>query len=111
MTSMSAVDFYAPKKNKYLRSKEKINWFGSMLLPQHRLRRRKRRKVSIFWLPTWFHLIVEGNGAVENTGDLSYTRSSHEKGYLRLGDYYKLTLEYQRVPLHTLPPSSTTARS
>jgi spore germination protein YaaH len=80
--SMSAVDFYAPKKNKYLRSKEKINlvWqYASATTPAPP--EKKEEGIDIL-APTWFHLIVEGNGAVENTGDLSYTRSSHEKGYL-----------------------------
>ncbi|MGI6765205.1 MAG: glycosyl hydrolase family 18 protein [Anaerovoracaceae bacterium] len=80
--SMSSVDFYAPKKNKYLRGKEKINlvWqYASATTPAPP--EKKEEGIDIL-APTWFHLIVGGNGNVENTGDLSYTRSAHEKGYL-----------------------------
>ena len=32
--------------------------------------------------PTWFHQIVEGDGNVENYGDLGYTRAAHENNFL-----------------------------
>lgn len=31
--------------------------------------------------PTWFHQIVNGNGNVENYGDLGYTKAAHESGF------------------------------
>ncbi len=79
---LSSVDFYAPKKEKYIRGKEKINlvWqYASATTPPPP--ETTLEGIDIL-APTWFHQIVGGEGAVENTGDLSYTKSAHENGYL-----------------------------
>ncbi len=80
--NISAIDFYAPKKDKYIRGKEKINlvWqYASSTTPAPP--EIKEEGIDIL-APTWFHLIVDGQGSVENTGDLSYTRAAHDRGYL-----------------------------
>ena len=79
---LSAVDFYAPRKDKYVRGKEKINvvWqYASATTPPPP--ESKEDGIDIL-APTWFHQIVGGGGSVENTGDLSYTRTAHDSGYL-----------------------------
>ena len=76
---LSEVDFYAPKKDKFIQGKEKINlvWqYVSSVTPP--------APESIDGIdilsPTWFDQIVNGGGAVENNGDLGYTDAAHEKG-------------------------------
>ncbi len=79
---LSTVDFYAPKKDKYVRGKEKINvvWqYCSATTPPPP--ETKEEGIDIL-APTWFHQIVDGGGSVENTGDLSYTKNAHNNGYL-----------------------------
>lgn len=78
---LSQIDFYAPKKTKYVRGKEKINMVwqyvgnASVSAPS-----RKYGGVDIL-APTWFHLIVNGKGEVENNGDLGYTEAANTLGY------------------------------
>ncbi len=78
---LSKVDFYAPKKTKYVRGKEKINlvWQyvgNAAVLPPAK----KYGGVDIL-APTWFHLTVDGKGEVENNGDLGYKRAAADLGY------------------------------
>ena len=78
---LSVVDFYAPKKDKFIQGSEKINlvWqYASSATPPPP----ERIDGIDILAPTWFHQIVEGNGSVQNNGDLSYTRAAHEEGYL-----------------------------
>ncbi len=81
--NLSAIDFYAPKKEKFVQGRnEKINlvWqYVSQVTPP--APSRKEPGIDIL-APTWFHQIVGGGGNVENNGDLGYTREAQEKGYL-----------------------------
>lgn len=78
---LSEVDFYAPKKDKYIQGSEKINlvwqYVGGVTPPAPEF---STAGIDIL-SPTWFDLIVNGGGSVENNGDLGYTDSAHEKGY------------------------------
>lgn len=79
---LSSVDLYAPRKVKYVQAaNEKINvvWqYVSEVSPE--------APASIdgidIMAPTWFRLIVEGGGAVTNSGDRGYTDLCHENGFM-----------------------------
>ena len=67
---LSKVDFYAPKKIKFKRSGEKISlawdYAGNGFSPN--APSEKINGLDIL-SPTWFHLITDGGGSVENNGD------------------------------------------
>lgn len=79
---LSKIDFYAPKKQKFIQSPgEKINltWqYVNTVTPEAPY---PNTAIDIL-APTWFRLIVEGDGAVTNGGDLGYTTLSHQNGYM-----------------------------
>ena len=80
--NLAAYDFYAPRQQKYVRGTEKINlvWqYVDQVTPA--APDDKKDGIDIL-APTWFDQIVEGSGAVENNGDLGYTLSAQENGYL-----------------------------
>jgi hypothetical protein len=70
---LSKIDFYAPKKNKFKRDSEKISlaWeYVAAVTPSAPAI--KHNGLDIL-APTWFDLIVDGDGSVENNGDKGYT--------------------------------------
>lgn len=79
---LAKVDFYAPKKNKFKRGSEKISvsWeYVGNVTPAAPAVKHKGLDVLA---PTWFDLIVDGDGSVENNGDKGYTDSAHTNGYM-----------------------------
>lgn len=79
---LSKIDFYAPKKTKFKRGSEKISlaWeYVNTITPATPAT--KRNGLDIL-APTWFDLITDGDGSVENNGDKGYTDSAHSKGYM-----------------------------
>ncbi|PKM85368.1 MAG: hypothetical protein CVU86_02810 [Firmicutes bacterium HGW-Firmicutes-11] len=78
---LAEIDFYAPKKEKNLPSGEKINivwqYVGAVTPPAPE---QKHAGIDVL-APTWFDLIVDGDGNIENNGDLAYTANAHNKGY------------------------------
>ena len=78
---LSKVDFYAPKKEKYIQGNEKINlvWqYVGTVTPEAPS---KKNGIDII-SPTWFDLIVGGGGSVENNGDKGFTDKVHDNGYM-----------------------------
>jgi spore germination protein YaaH len=78
---LSKIDFYAPKKTKFKRGSEKISlaWdYVSTITPTAPAI--KYNGLDIL-SPTWFDLITDGDGSVENNGDKGYTDSAHSNGY------------------------------
>lgn len=78
---LSKIDFYAPRKEKFVQGSEKINlvWhyvYSTTPSPPET----KLGGIDVL-SPTWFDLIVNGDGSAENKGDLGYTRLAHDKGY------------------------------
>jgi len=66
---LSKIDFYAPKKSKFKRGSEKISlaWeYVSTITPSAPAI--KHNGLDIL-SPTWFDLITDGDGSVENNGD------------------------------------------
>ncbi len=79
---LSKVDFYAPKKTKFKKSSEKISlaWeYVGKITPS--APKTKHNGLDIL-SPTWFDLITDGDGSVENNGDKGYTDSAHANGYM-----------------------------
>jgi spore germination protein YaaH len=79
---LSKIDFYAPKKTKFKRGSEKINlvWdYVSKITPASPAVKHSGLDILS---PTWFDLIVDGDGSVENNGDKGYTDSAHGNGYM-----------------------------
>ncbi|MEL7656219.1 MAG: hypothetical protein AAGU75_09960, partial [Bacillota bacterium] len=79
---LSKIDFYAPKKTKFKRGSEKISlaWeYVGTITPS--TPEAKHNGLDIL-SPTWFDLITNGDGSVENNGDKGYTDSAHSKGYM-----------------------------
>ncbi|MDD4564281.1 MAG: glycosyl hydrolase family 18 protein [Eubacteriales bacterium] len=79
---LSKIDFYAPKKSKFKRNGEKINlvWqYVGNITPEAPAVKHKGLDILA---PTWFDLITDGDGSVENNGDKGYTDSAHSKGYM-----------------------------
>ncbi|HYE69287.1 MAG TPA: glycosyl hydrolase family 18 protein [Anaerovoracaceae bacterium] len=79
---LSKIDFYAPKQSKFKRGSEKISlaWdYVSTITPSAPAI--KFNGLDIL-SPTWFDLITDGDGSVENNGDKGYTDSAHSKGYM-----------------------------
>lgn len=79
---LSKIDFYAPKKTKYKRGSEKISiaWeYVSTITPSAPVTKLNGLDVLA---PTWFDLIVNGDGSVTNNGDKGYTDSAHSNGYM-----------------------------
>jgi spore germination protein YaaH len=78
---LSVIDFYAPKKEKNVPVGEKINivwqYVGAVTPPAPE---QKHTGIDVL-APTWFDLIVDGDGSVENNGDLGYTVKAHSNGY------------------------------
>lgn len=75
------VDFYAPKKMIQHREDDKISlaWdYAGTITPS--VPAQKYPGLDIL-APTWFHLITNGGGNVENNGDKGYTDSAHAIGY------------------------------
>lgn len=79
---LSKIDFYAPKKTKFKRGTEKISlaweYVGKITPTAPAIKHSGLDILS----PTWFDLIVDGDGSVENNGDKGYTDSAHDKGYM-----------------------------
>ncbi|MGI6748418.1 MAG: glycosyl hydrolase family 18 protein [Anaerovoracaceae bacterium] len=79
---LSKIDFYAPKKVKFNRNGGKINlvwqYVGNITPSAPAV---KHNGIDIL-SPTWFDLIVNGDGSVENNGDKGYTDDAHSKGYM-----------------------------
>ena len=78
---LSKIDFYAPKKTKYKRGSEKISlaWdYVSKITPTAPAIKYSGLDILS---PTWFDLITDGDGSVENNGDKGYTDSAHGNGY------------------------------
>lgn len=79
---LSKIDFYAPKKTKFKRGSEKINlawdYVGKLTPAAPAIKHSGLDILS----PTWFDLIVDGDGSVENNGDKGYTDSAHGNGYM-----------------------------
>lgn len=79
---LSKVDFYSPKKTKFKRGSEKINlaweYVGNITPAAPSVKHGGLDILS----PTWFDLIVDGDGSVENNGDKGYTDSAHSSGYM-----------------------------
>ncbi len=80
--TLANVDFYAPRKTKYKQqANEKINvaWqYVSEVTPDAPA---KTNGIDIM-APTWFRLIVEGGGAVTNSGDKGYSDLCHQRGFM-----------------------------
>lgn len=79
--NLASYDFYAPKKEKYKQGSQKINlaWqYVSSFTPDAP---QKYAGLDIL-APTWFDLIVDGSGNVENNGDKGYTDTCHKNGYM-----------------------------
>ena len=79
---LSKIDFYAPKQSKFKRGSEKISlaWdYVSTITPSAPAI--KFNGLDIL-SPTWFDLITDGDGSVENNGDKGYTDSAHSKEYM-----------------------------
>jgi len=78
---LSKIDFYAPKKPKFNRGNEKISLAWDYV---HSVTPAVPAKYSGLDIlsPTWFDLIVEGGGNVENLGDKGYTDTAHANGYM-----------------------------
>lgn len=79
---LSKIDFYAPKKTKFRRGSDKISlaweYVGNITPSAPAI---KHSGLDIL-APTWFDLIVDGDGSVENNGDKGYTSSAHANGYM-----------------------------
>lgn len=78
---LAKIDFYAPKKSKYKRGNQKISlaWeYVGNITPSAPASKHDGLDILS---PTWFDLITNGNGNVENNGDKGYTDSAHSKGY------------------------------
>lgn len=78
----NTVDYYAPAKEKYVQGKEKISVVWQYVKSLTEPAPEKKNDGIDVLCPTWFHLTVEGGGAVENHGDLGYTQTAHENGYM-----------------------------
>ncbi|MDD3350786.1 MAG: hypothetical protein PHC40_08055, partial [Eubacteriales bacterium] len=79
---LAKVDFYAPKKDKFVRGKEKINLVWQYVADKTPAAPDTKKDGIDILAPTWFDQIVNGGGAVDNSGDFAYTKSAHQKGYL-----------------------------
>jgi spore germination protein YaaH len=79
---LSKIDFYAPKKTKYKRGSEKISlaweYVGTITPSAPAIKHNGLDILS----PTWFDLITNGDGSVENNGDKGYTDLAHSNGYM-----------------------------
>jgi len=79
---LSTIDFYAPKKTKFKRGNEKISlaweYVGAITPSAPAVKHNGLDILS----PTWFDLIIDSDGSVENNGDKGYTDSAHAKGYM-----------------------------
>jgi len=79
---LAKIDFYAPKKSKFKRGSEKISlaweYVGTVTPSAPAIKHNGLDILS----PTWFDLITDGDGSVENNGDKGYTTSAHSKGYM-----------------------------
>ena len=86
---LSKVDFYAPKKVKYVRGTEKINLVWQYVASTTPAAPSEREDGIDILAPTWFDQIVNGGGAVENHGDLGYSQSAAGKRLQGLGHDHK----------------------
>lgn len=79
---LSKIDFYAPKKTKFKRGSEKISlaweYVGTITPSAPAVKHNGLDILS----PTWFDLITNGDGSVENNGDKGYTDLAHANGYM-----------------------------
>lgn len=76
-----SFDFYAAKKTKQQYGMEKISlaWqYAGATTPS--TPSVKHDGLDIL-SPTWFHLITDGGGNIQNTGDKGYSDDAHNKGY------------------------------
>jgi spore germination protein YaaH len=79
--NLAELDFYSPKRTKFKQTTGKINlaWqYVSTLTPEAPT---KYAGLDIL-APTWFDLIVNGSGNIENNGDKGYTDTCHKNGYM-----------------------------
>lgn len=79
---LSQIDFYAPKKTKFKRGSERISlaWeYVNTITPSAPAIKHDGLDILS---PTWFDLITDGDGSVENNGDKGYTDSAHSNGYM-----------------------------
>lgn len=77
----SQTDFHAPKKRKVIPEGEKISlaWdYAGTITPSTPAIKYEGLDILA---PTWFHLITNGGGNIENNGDKGYTDAAHAKGY------------------------------
>ncbi|HML39002.1 MAG TPA: glycosyl hydrolase family 18 protein, partial [Bacillota bacterium] len=81
-TDLANIDFYAPKKIKWTGGSEKLclAWDYTGAVP-HPAPQTKYGGLDVI-SPTWFHLITDGDGSVENYGDKVYADSAHSSGYM-----------------------------
>ncbi len=79
---LSKIDFYAPKKTKFKRGSEKINLAWDYVTKITPAAPTVKHSGLDILSPTWFDLITDGDGSVENNGDKGYTDSAHSNGYM-----------------------------
>lgn len=79
---LSKIDFYAPKKTKFNRHGEKINLVWEYVDHISPSPQSDKHKGLDMLSPTWFDLITNGDGSVENNGDKGYTDTAHANGYM-----------------------------
>jgi spore germination protein YaaH len=79
---LSKIDFYAPKKTKFKRGDEKISLAWEYVYDITPTAPAIKLSGLDILSPTWFDLIVEGGGSVENSGDKGYTSLAHSNGYM-----------------------------
>lgn len=79
---LSSIDFYAPRQTKFKQAAgQKINlaWqYISNVSPEAPA---STDGIDIM-APTWFRLIVDGEGSIENIGDRGYTDLCHDNGFM-----------------------------
>ena len=77
----ASLDFYAPKKVKWKQGGPKINLAWQYVADVTPEAPSKYGGLDII-SPTWFDLITDGDGAVENNGDKGYMDQCRDSGYM-----------------------------
>ena len=80
-TETSRLDYQDIPKTKPNLTSEKINIAWHYVGKTTPIRPEQTDGIDVL-APTWFHQIVEGDGNIENYGDLGYTRAAHENNFL-----------------------------
>ncbi|MBE6030494.1 MAG: hypothetical protein E7225_02710 [Clostridiales bacterium] len=79
---LSSIDFYAPRQHKFkpaIGQKINLAWqYISNVSPEAPS---PIDGIDIM-APTWFRLVVNGNGEIENVGDRGYTDLCHDNGFM-----------------------------